>query len=107
MTTPYRHEPWESDPAHSAIQQWLRAWRESHVDDPQPSGRFSLHLGNEARGLMVDGVSRVDLVRTFTDLGYGGVCLCGKSPDDFPAAEPMVTGVDRRGRRIRRPGGAV
>lgn len=79
------YEPWQSDPAHLAINQWIGAWREEHAkDDRPPSLTFANHLGREAVAMQTEGVTRLEMQRTFAALGRAGVCICDLPADTNP-----------------------
>lgn len=80
-----QYEPWHSDPAHLAINQWLAAWREIHPQpEPRPSIQFAAHLGREAVALQNAGWTRLDMQRTFAALGRDAICVCDLPADTDP-----------------------
>lgn len=85
-----QREPWEDDPAHQALLQWLYAWRQARPDRRLPGWAFAAHLGGEAIGEMRQGLRKVELMRLFWRLGDSGVCMCGVSWDGPVPAESVA-----------------
>ena len=89
---PPEWEPWEGDPAHRALGQWLRAFRDALPDRRAPALRFAGHLGRHAVELMSAGMGRVELERLFWQIGEVGECPCGigwDQPVPEPEPEPL------------------
>jgi hypothetical protein len=81
-----QHEPWEHDPAHQALDQWIYAWRRERPDEDLPKIAFTIHIGREAREV-AEGMGKVELLRLFAAAGFDGQCVCGI---DF-TAKPATT----------------
>ncbi len=93
MTGPWRgpavrEEPWEGNPPHQALQQWVRSYREARPSAGLPGLEFTKHIGLHAVEL-AEGMGRIELLRLFSAMGREAECVCGMVVGDRPVGAAL------------------